>query len=163
MDRIDTFQDLLDLLDRKPEWADELRARLLTPELLALPEQLARFAETANKRFDALESDVKEMRADVSDLTGHTVPLAVRQMVGKIAEVTNSRRPRWMEKSKLSTSPTMPTPLRCPLTSYRVFGPLTSRCERLTKSPASRAASLSSARTRWTLTTWNGPSATRST
>ena len=62
---------------------------------------MARFAETANKRFDALESDVKEMRADVSDLKGHTVPLAARRMVGKIAEVTNSRRPRWMENIEI--------------------------------------------------------------
>ena len=108
MDRIDTFQDLLKLLDSKPEWVAELRARLLTPELLALPEQLARFVETANKRFDALESGMRELRADVrelktgvSDLKGYAVPQTARRMVGKIAEVTNCRRPRWVEATEI--------------------------------------------------------------
>ena len=107
MDRIDTFQDLLDLLDSKPEWVEELRSRLLTPELIALPEQFARFVEAANKRFDALERDigelkrdVGELKRDVGELKGHTVPLAARRMMGKIAEVTNSRRPRWLEEAE---------------------------------------------------------------
>ena len=90
MDRIDTFQDLLKLLDSKPEWVAELRARLLTPELLALPEQLARFVETANKRFDTLERNDAEFKGQMATLAAH-------RMLGKIAEVTNSRRPRWME------------------------------------------------------------------
>lgn len=136
MDRIETFQDLLNLLDSKPEWVEELRVRLLTPELIALPEQLARFAETVNKRFDVLEerqartekrqdrtegrqdrmearqdrmektlSDIQEtlseVQADVGDLKGLSVPLAARRMVGKIAEVTNSRRPRWLEITEI--------------------------------------------------------------
>jgi len=59
---INTYQDLLDLLDEKPQWLQDLRVRLLTPELIALPEQLARFAEESNRRQAATESDVRELK-----------------------------------------------------------------------------------------------------
>ncbi len=62
-DRIETFQDLLKLLDSKPEWVEELRARLLPAELLALPALVAEFVASTNKRFDALERDVAELKA----------------------------------------------------------------------------------------------------
>ena len=42
MAQINTFQDLLDLLDSDPEYLEALRVRLLTPELIELP---AKFAE----------------------------------------------------------------------------------------------------------------------
>ena len=51
MDRIDTFQDLLDILEAKPEWTQALREKLLTPELLALPEKFAAFAEMVSRRL----------------------------------------------------------------------------------------------------------------
>ena len=73
MDRIETFQDLLDILEAKPEWAQALREKLLTPELLALPERFAAFVETVNafilqtnRRFEALEKDVAELKADMT-------------------------------------------------------------------------------------------------
>ena len=70
MATINTIQDLLHLLDENPEWVDALRARLLTPEILDLPEQLARltaevrelgakvdrFVEATNQRLEALEA-----------------------------------------------------------------------------------------------------------
>ena len=77
MATINTIQDLLRLLDENPEWVDALRARLLTQELLELPERFSQFAaemtefkatverftettnqfiEATNKRFDTLES-----------------------------------------------------------------------------------------------------------
>ena len=59
---INTYQDLLDLLDEKPQWLQDLRVRLLTPELIAMPEQLARFAEESNRRQAATESDVRELK-----------------------------------------------------------------------------------------------------
>ena len=68
MDRIETFQDLLDILDAKPEWAQALRQRLLTPELLALPEKFAAFADMVEKRFQALETDMTQVKADVAEL-----------------------------------------------------------------------------------------------
>ena len=68
MDRIETFQDLLDILEAKPEWAQALRQRLLTPELLALPEKFAAFADMVEKRFQALETDMTQVKADVAEL-----------------------------------------------------------------------------------------------
>ena len=70
MTTINTIQDLLRLLDDNPEWVDALRARLLTQELLELPERFSQFAvemtefkasverfiEATNKRFDAIEA-----------------------------------------------------------------------------------------------------------
>ena len=129
MDRIETFQDLLDLLDAKPEWAQALRERLLTPELLALPEKFAAFVETVNafieqtnRRFEALETDVAELKtdmtqvkadvaelktdmtqvkADVADLKGHTVPIAAQRMTGVIAQAINVRRSRWLDTTQI--------------------------------------------------------------
>ena len=52
---ITTIEDLVRLLDAKPEWLEALRARLLTRELLELPQQLAEFAATTNRRFEEMD------------------------------------------------------------------------------------------------------------
>lgn len=56
MTTINTIEDLIRLLDENPEWVEALRARLLTRELVEMPQTLARFIETTNLRFDALEN-----------------------------------------------------------------------------------------------------------
>ena len=58
---INTMQDLLDLLDENPEWAEALRARILTPELLELPEVTAQLA-----------AGLKELRETVEAFTEST-------------------------------------------------------------------------------------------
>ncbi len=75
MTTITTIEDLLQVLDEHPHWLAALRARLLTRELLALPERFAAFVETTNQRFDkvehrldTLETDVKGLKADVKSL-----------------------------------------------------------------------------------------------
>ena len=107
-DRIETFQDLLDILDANPHWVQALRERLLTPELLALPEKFAKFAEMVERRFQALEADVAELKTDmtqvktdVGELKGHTVPLAVQRMTGVIAQAAKVRRPRWLDSTQI--------------------------------------------------------------
>ncbi len=40
MTTINTIEDLIRLLDENPEWAEALRARLLTRQLMELPETL---------------------------------------------------------------------------------------------------------------------------
>lgn len=69
---IHTIDDLIRILDDNPEWADALRARLLTKELIGLPEKFTqfvaeinsfvaevhRFVEGTNRRFDALENSM---------------------------------------------------------------------------------------------------------
>ncbi|MDE0227759.1 MAG: hypothetical protein OXJ62_02760 [Spirochaetaceae bacterium] len=52
---ITTIEDLVRLLDEKPEWLEALRTRLLTRELLELPQQLAEFAATTNLRFEEVD------------------------------------------------------------------------------------------------------------
>ena len=75
MTTINTMEDLLRLLDENPEWLEALRSRLLTREMLEMPQTLARFIEATNQRFDALEqrmggveSDVAEMKGDIKTL-----------------------------------------------------------------------------------------------
>ena len=52
MTTINTIEDLIRLLDENPEWLEALRARLLTRELLELPQNFAKFVESTNNRFD---------------------------------------------------------------------------------------------------------------
>ena len=75
MTTINNIEDLIRLLDEHPEWAEALRARLLTRELLELPAVLARFIQETNERFDRverrldhLEADVAELKTDVAEL-----------------------------------------------------------------------------------------------
>ena len=55
MTTINTIEDLVRVLDENPEWVEALRSRLLSRELLELPEKFAQFVETTSKRFDAIE------------------------------------------------------------------------------------------------------------
>ena len=76
------YQELLDFLDSNPEYLHDLRVRLLSPELIALPEQFAQlvnivaelsaefkaFAEATNRRLKTLEGDVQTLKTDVQEL-----------------------------------------------------------------------------------------------
>ena len=68
MTTINTIEDLIRILDEHPHWLEALRARLLTRELIELPEKFAAFVETTNQRLDSLETDVKELKSDVKEL-----------------------------------------------------------------------------------------------
>ena len=72
---IHTIEDLIRILDDHPEWTDALRARLLTRELIELPEKFTqfvaevnRFVEATNQRFDTLENRVTFIQEDVGTL-----------------------------------------------------------------------------------------------
>ena len=68
MTTINNIEDLIKLLDENPQWVEVLRARLLTRELMELPEKFAQFATVTNQRLDNLEGDVKEIKSDVRQL-----------------------------------------------------------------------------------------------
>lgn len=68
MTAINTIEDLVQVLDEHPAWLEALRARLLTRDLVELPETLARlaarldrFAETTNERFDQTDERLNAM------------------------------------------------------------------------------------------------------
>ena len=52
---INTIDDLFQTLDENPRILEAVRARLLTRELLELPQVLAAFVKTTDKRFEAIE------------------------------------------------------------------------------------------------------------
>jgi len=80
---INTMEDLIQVLDEHPEWLETLRARLLTRELLELPNSLAmfaaemrefkaqvdRFVAATNSRFDSVDArfDAVDTRFDAVD------------------------------------------------------------------------------------------------
>ena len=69
MATINTIEDLIQLLDDNPHWVEALRVRLLTRELIELPEKFAAFVEATNQRFDRVEGrlDRIEGRLDKGD------------------------------------------------------------------------------------------------
>ena len=61
---INTFQDILDAMDREPALRDALRRHILTEELIALPAQVKALTEAV----EALVNESKELRAGQEEL-----------------------------------------------------------------------------------------------
>lgn len=114
---IHTIEDLIRILDDHPEWADALRARLLTRELIELPERFTqfvaemnkfvaetkRFIEATNRRFDALETKAASIQDDVGTLKGaHARSVAIRE-ASLIAEDMDLQRTKNLTIEDLST------------------------------------------------------------
>ena len=55
MTTINNIEDLVRLLDEHPQWLDAVRARVLTRELIDLPQTLAKLATGTNERFDGVD------------------------------------------------------------------------------------------------------------
>lgn len=88
--KIDTIEDLIRVLDDHPEWIEALRMRLLTRELLELPQRLAEFIEAANQRFDRVEGrlDRVEGRLDrIEERVGN-----IEERVGNVENETQGLR-----------------------------------------------------------------------
>ena len=76
------YQHLLDFLNSNPEYLQDMRTRLLMPDLIALPEQFAQlvglvtelsasfhdFAAATDRRLTSIETDVGVLKTDVSTL-----------------------------------------------------------------------------------------------
>ena len=67
MTTINNIEDLVRLLDENPQWLDAVRARVLTRELIELPQTLARLAAGTNERFDGLDKRIGEFEAATND------------------------------------------------------------------------------------------------
>ena len=55
MTTINNIEDPVRLLDEHPQWLDAVRARVLTRELIELPQTLARFASGTNEHFTEVD------------------------------------------------------------------------------------------------------------
>lgn len=118
---IDTVQDLFRILDENPEWLEALRAKILTKELLELPEshaalaarvdaladkldaltvevaaltaEVRAFAEAANRRLDNIDARFNRMESDNSDIKGEN---AVRNAAREIANIVEDLGKIWV-------------------------------------------------------------------
>lgn len=86
-------------LDRLEAGQAELKAG--QAELRADVSELKAGQARIEERQDRADTDIKEIKNDMSDIKGQLVPLHARRMVGRIADVTQSRRPRWMENTDI--------------------------------------------------------------
>ena len=100
------YQHLLDFLDSNPEYLQDMRARLLLPDLIALPEQFAQlvglvtelsasfhdFAAATDRRLTSIETDVGVLKTDVSTLKEDvgTLKADVRTLKTDVASLTGS-------------------------------------------------------------------------
>ena len=108
MAAINTMEDLIQILDEHPSWLEALRSRLLTRELIELPERFAQFVEATERRFDnvehrldTLESTVKGLRDDMGILKGaHARAVAVED-AASIARGLGLRRTRTLTRDEL--------------------------------------------------------------
>ena len=112
---INTMEDLIRLLDENPKWVEALRVRLLTRELIELPEKFAEFVKVTNerfdklegkhgkleRRFDRLEAQVKSLQDDVGMLKGaHARSAAIRE-ASSIAREMNFYRTKNLSQDDL--------------------------------------------------------------
>ena len=67
MTTINTIEDLFRLLDENPQWVEARRARLLTRELIELPEKFSQFAADSPERVDRLEEKFDNFAAATND------------------------------------------------------------------------------------------------
>lgn len=79
---VEEFRDLARILEERPEWRTELRRLVLTEELLALPEQVARLRAETEQRFQDLIGQVAKLTAQVSELT-----TAVHELTRDVGEL----------------------------------------------------------------------------
>lgn len=93
--RVDTVEDLIRILDEKPEWLAALRSRVLTKELLELPEKLAQLATTFAEFAAATTAALDELREGQRRLVERQDRLVERQgrlEEGQLDLQTNLRR-----------------------------------------------------------------------
>ena len=93
------YQHILDFLDSNPEYLQDMRTRLLMPDLIALPEQFAQlvglvtdlsasfqaFAEATDRRLTSLETNVASLQTNVASLNGSDLENRARLNILNIA------------------------------------------------------------------------------
>ena len=98
---IGTIEDLVRVLDDNPEWLEALRARLLTRELLEMPNALAQFAAETDRRFAGVDQQLAEVnrRLDGNDRSIRWLRDSVGILRGAHARNVAQRDYGWMTRS----------------------------------------------------------------
>ncbi len=78
MTTIHTIQDLLRVLEENPEWVEELRKRLLSRELLEMPERLARFSESVMQKLAEHDAQFQQIDARFEQIDARAVEVDAR-------------------------------------------------------------------------------------
>lgn len=84
---VEDFHDLVRLLEARPEWRAELRRLVLSDEVLALPEQLARFRIETERRFQELLEAQRHTDTRLAELAE-----AQRRTESQLAELAEAQR-----------------------------------------------------------------------
>jgi hypothetical protein len=86
MTSINNIEELVRLLDERPEWSEALRTRVLTRDLLDLP-------ATVGQRFTQVDDQFARMSAAIERLAEHTDSRfnEMTAAIERLAEHTNER------------------------------------------------------------------------
>ena len=76
MTTINNIEDLIRVLDENPQWAEALRARLLTRELLELPQVVAERTARIEERMEELAGRMEELAGRMEELARSHAQLA---------------------------------------------------------------------------------------
>ena len=85
MATFNTVEELIRILDENPHWLEALRARLLTRELLELPQRHAEFVSIFEQRH-------REVRNDIGMLKGYATEAAIIRFADDVAIELGLRR-----------------------------------------------------------------------
>ena len=94
MTTINTFEELLNVLDENPEWADALRSRILGGGLQTMPEDFSRFRDNTSRRLDRISSDI-------GDLKGYYMRTQVIESAADLAEFLGYKLEATLDKEQL--------------------------------------------------------------
>ena len=72
MTTVNTIEDLIRVLDEHPEWNEALRSRMLSRELLELPQAFAESAESTDRRLAALETGLAALETTLAEFVANT-------------------------------------------------------------------------------------------
>ena len=85
MTTIRTIDDLVRILDERPDWTESLRSRILTRELLDLPQAFAEFAANTERRLTALETGQAELATVLGRFMDNTERRLAALEAGQVA------------------------------------------------------------------------------
>ena len=71
-ERIDTFEDLIGVLDRNPEYQRRLRQRFLDDEFMRLPAQTRALTERVNAHTEQIRALTEQVRANTEQIRANT-------------------------------------------------------------------------------------------